>query len=113
MQRKKILFVFRRAPFDGNRPSELLDAAMMAAAFGQEVELAFLDDGVFLFSADPQTMKGQFDELGDSDIDHIWVERDSLVERRLTLPAGPLPLDLLDRSELTRIIAGADAVVSG
>lgn len=113
MRRKKILFVFRRAPFDGNRPSELLDAAMMAAAFGQEVELAFLDDGVFLFCAELPAMKGQFDDLGDCDIDHIWVERESLDQRRLTLPATSLPLDVLDRSDLTRIIAGADAVVSG
>ena len=116
MKRKKILFVFRRPPYHGNRCAELLDAAMMAAGFGQEVELAFLDDGVFLFSADPgampETMTSRLAELEDCDIEHIWVERQSLEERGLQ-PAAPWDLEVVDRTRLAQILAEADAVVSG
>lgn len=115
MRRKKILFVFRQPPFRGSRCAELLDAAMMAAGFGQEVELAFLDDGVFLFATDreamPETMKNRLAELEDCDIGQIWAERQSLEERSLQLTA-PQEVEVLDRLRLAQIMAEADAVVS-
>lgn len=113
MRRKKILFVFRRAPFDGRRCTELLDAAMMAAGFGQEVWLAFLDDGVFLLSADREGMREQLDEFDDCDIEHVWVERQSLEERRLSGIPAPLGAEILERAGLARKMAEADIVVSG
>ena len=47
MRRKSFLFVNRKAPYGAGRAAEALEAALVAASLGQEVHLAYLDDGVF------------------------------------------------------------------
>ena len=88
---KKFLYVNRRAPYGTIYALESLEVVLIAAAFDQDVSLAFLDDGVY------QIMKGQetkgigmknfsptYKALGDYDITKIYVERESLEERGLT-----------------------------
>jgi len=119
MAHKKILFVARKAPYGQSRAPEMLDALMVAAAFDQQVHLAFLDDGVF------QLVKGQsaeaighkpfahaFEELDDYDIEHLWVERESLAERGLSESDLMAAVTLLDRAEMAQAMAEADLVVS-
>ncbi len=119
MRRKTFLFVSRKAPYGAGQAGEALEAALIAASLGQEVHLAYLDDGVF------QLLRGQrpealgtkdftasLVELGEYDIDHVWVERQSLAERGLTEADLLVPATLLDRGEMAEIMAGMDVVVS-
>ncbi|MCU7882034.1 MAG: sulfurtransferase complex subunit TusC [Candidatus Thiodiazotropha sp. (ex Lucinoma aequizonata)] len=89
---KKIMYINRRAPYGTIYAWESLEVVLIGAAFDQDVSLAFVDDGVF------QLLKGQdtvdvemknfsatYKALGDYDVTKLYVEKESLEERGLTL----------------------------
>jgi len=89
---KKFLYVNRKAPYGTIYAWESLEVVLIGAAFDQDCALAFVDDGVF------QLVKGQdtadigmknfsptYSALGDYDINKIYVEKESLEARGLTL----------------------------
>ncbi|MGD8712349.1 MAG: sulfurtransferase complex subunit TusC, partial [Thiohalophilus sp.] len=89
---KNFLYLNRRAPYGTVYAWESLEVVLIGAAFEQDVSLAFVDDGVY------QIMKGQntsdlgiknfsptYAALGDYDIQKIYVEKESLEERGLTV----------------------------
>ncbi|HXP97964.1 MAG TPA: sulfurtransferase complex subunit TusC [Telmatospirillum sp.] len=119
MASKRFLFVNRKAPFGSGQAGEMLDAALIAASFDQHVHLAFLDDGVFqlIKHQRPDTLEQRdfastFLDLAEYDIDHVWVERDSLAERGLTETDLLIPVTLVDRATLSRMMADIDVVIS-
>ncbi len=89
---KKFMYLNRRAPYGTIYAWESLEVVLIGAAFDQDVSLAFLDDGVY------QLVKGQdtkevemknfsptYSALGDYDVTKIYVEKESLEERGLSL----------------------------
>ncbi|MCU7930612.1 MAG: sulfurtransferase complex subunit TusC [Candidatus Thiodiazotropha sp. (ex Codakia rugifera)] len=91
-QIKKFMYINRRAPYGTIYAWESLEVVLIGAAFDQDVSLAFMDDGVF------QLVKGQdtadvemknfsptYKALGDYDVTKLYVEKESLEERGLTL----------------------------
>jgi len=91
-QTKKLLYINRKAPYGSIYALESLEVVLIGAAFEQEVALAFIDDGVY------QICKGQntkgigmknfsptYNALGDYDIKTIYVEKESLDARGLTV----------------------------
>ncbi|PID49535.1 MAG: sulfurtransferase complex subunit TusC [Proteobacteria bacterium] len=91
MAMKKFMYVNRKAPYGTVYALESLEVVLIAAAFEQDVSVAFIDDGVY------QIVKGQkpkeigmknfsavYNALGDYDIHKLYVERESLEERGLT-----------------------------
>lgn len=119
MQPKTILFVSRKPPYGNSRAAELLDAVLITAAFDQEVHLAFLDDGVFQLvkyqQADAVGHKAfaeSFRELGEYDIEHIWVEQESLAERGLSEHDLLIAVSLVSRAEMAQVMAKAAIVMS-
>lgn len=89
---KKFMYMNRKAPYGTIYALESLEVVLIAAAFDQDVSLAFVDDGVY------QLMKGQnteeigmknfsptYSALGDYDIKKIYIETESLQERGLCL----------------------------
>jgi len=94
---KNFLYLNRRAPYGTVYAWESLEVVLIGAAFEQDVSLAFVDDGVY------QIMKGQdtsglgiknfsptYSALGDYDVQKIYVEKESLDARGLSVE------DLLD-----------------
>jgi tRNA 2-thiouridine synthesizing protein C len=89
---KKFMYVNRRAPHGTIYAWESLEVVLIGAAFDQDVSLAFMDDGVY------QLLKGQdtsdiqtknfsptYSALGDYDVTKLYVEKESLEERGLTI----------------------------
>lgn len=89
---KKFMYVNRKAPYGTVYALESLEVVLIGAAFDQDVSLAFVDDGVY------QIMKGQntdgigmknfsatYKALGDYDITKLYVEKESLEARGLTV----------------------------
>ncbi len=89
---KKFLFLNRKAPYGTIYALESLEVVLISAAFEQDVSMAFVDDGVY------QLLKGQstdgigmknfsptYSALGDYDITKLYVEKESLEERGLTV----------------------------
>jgi tRNA 2-thiouridine synthesizing protein C len=92
MSTKKFLYVNRKAPYGTVYALESLEVVLIGAAFEQDVQLLFMDDGVFQI-AKGQDTKGienknfspTYTALGDYDITNIYVSQESMDERGLTL----------------------------
>jgi tRNA 2-thiouridine synthesizing protein C len=131
--KKNFLFVNRKAPYGTIYALESLEVVLIGAAFEQDVSLAFLDDGVF------QLLEGQstsgigmknfsktYKALGDFEVRKLYVERESLEERGLTLEnlmtityedededyAEKPSIRLVDRLEMARLIGESDVILS-
>lgn len=119
MAHKKFLFVNRKAPFGTGYAAEMLEAVLIAAAFDQEVHLVYLDDGVFQLAAgqEPHSLgqkgfaHGLLD-LGEYDIDHVWVEKESLAARGLAERDLAIPVTVIERAALAELMAEMDVIVS-
>lgn len=102
---KKFMYVNRKAPYGTIYAWESLEVVLIGAAFEQDVSMAFIDDGVY------QLVKGQntkelgvknfsptYSALGDYDIKKIYVEKESLEARGLTID-DLMPLKWEDENE--------------
>ena len=130
---KKFMYLNRRAPYGTIYAWESLEVVLIGAAFDQDVSLAFMDDGVY------QLVKGQdtsgvamknfsptYQALGDYDVTKLYVEKESLEERGLTLEdLMPLTYEdedddwaekdsirLVSRAELAEIMEDQDVLFS-
>jgi len=131
--RKRFLYINRRAPYGTIYALESLEVVLIGAAFEQEVSVAFIDDGVYQLMAGQDTagigMKNfskTYRALGDYDVRRLYVERESLAERGFTVEhLMPIIYEdeddnytekpsilLMDRAEMARLIAGQDVVLS-
>ena len=87
---KKFMYLNRKSSYGTVYAIESLEVVLIAAAFEQDVSLAFTDDGVFQIINNQNTdgigMKNfskTFHALGDYDINKIYVSKESLEERGL------------------------------
>ncbi len=130
---KEFMYMNRKSPYGTIYALESLEVVLIAAAFDQDVSLVFADDGVY------QLMKGQnteeigmknfsptYSALGDYDIKKIYIEKESLEERGLSLDdlqdlkyededddwAEKDSIHLVSREELAEVIDQQDVVFS-
>ncbi len=89
---KKFLYVNRKAPYGTVYALESLEVVLIGAAFEQDVSVAFMDDGVYQIAKGQKTdgigMKNfspTYSALGDFEVNKIYVEKESLEARGLTL----------------------------
>jgi tRNA 2-thiouridine synthesizing protein C len=128
---KKMMYVNRKAPYGTIYAWESLEVVLIGAAFEQDVSLAFLDDGVYQLTKGQDTsgigMKNfspTYTALGDYEINKIYVEKESLEERGLTLDdlqhlvwedededyAEKDSIRLVTRAELAEVLADQDVL---
>tara|TARA_B100000674_G_scaffold112871_1_gene84204 strand:+ start:35 stop:451 length:417 start_codon:yes stop_codon:yes gene_type:complete len=130
---KKFMYVNRKSPYGTIYALESLEVVLITAAFDQDVSLTFTDDGVY------QLMKGQqtegigmknfsstYSALGDYEINKIFIDKESLEERGLSLSdlqelvwedededyAEKSSINLVSRAELSEIMNNQDVVLS-
>jgi len=89
---KKFLYVNRKAPYGTIYAWESLEVVLIGAAFEQDVNLLFMDDGVFQLTkgqdtngADMKNFSPTYSALGDYEVTKIYIDKQSLEERGLTL----------------------------
>ncbi len=130
---KKFCYINRKAPYGTIYALESLEVVLIAAAFDQDISLVFADDGVYQLTKNQDTdgvgMKNfskTYTALGDYDIKKIYVEKESLEERGLTVDdlqelkyededddwAEKDSLFVVGREELTNIIDEQEVVLS-
>ena len=128
---KKFMYINRKAPYGTIYAWESLEVVLIGAAFEQDVSLAFLDDGVFQLTKGQDTkgigMKNfspTYAALGDYGVTKIYVEKESLEERGLTIDdlqhlvwedededwAEKDSIRLVSRSELADVLATQDVL---
>jgi tRNA 2-thiouridine synthesizing protein C len=125
------MYVNRKAPYGTIYAWEALEVVLIGAAFEQDVSLAFMDDGVYQLTKGQDTsdigMKNfspTYSALGDYEITKIYVEKESLEERGLSLDdlqhlvwedededwAEKDSIRLVSRAELADVLAGQDVL---
>lgn len=130
---KKFMFVNTKAPYGTVYALESLEVVLISAAFDQDVSLVFCDDGVFQISNNQVTeasgmknFSNAYKALGDYDINKLYVEKESLEERGLTLDnimdltyededddwAEKPSIKLVSRAELADLMDEQDVVIS-
>ena len=130
---KKFMYMNTKAPYGTVYALESLEVVLIGAAFEQDVSLAFIGDGVYQLAKGQDTqgigMKNfspTYAALGDYDVNKIYVEKESLEERGLTLDdlqhlvwedededwAEKDSIRLVSRSELADVIDDQDVVLS-
>ena len=89
---KKFMYLNRRAPYGTIYAWESLEVVLIGAAFDQDVSLAFLDDGVYQLvegqdtsDSDMKNFSSTYKALGDYEVTKLYVEKESLEERGLSL----------------------------
>mgnify|MGYP000290713020 CR=1 FL=1 len=133
MSVKKFMYINRKAPYGTIYALESLEVVLIGAAFDQDVSLAFIGDGVYQLTKGQNTEAiGQknfsptYSALGDYDVNKIYVEKESLEERGLSVEdLMPLTYEdedddwaekdsirLLSRAELADIMEEQDILFS-
>lgn len=116
---KKFLYINRKAPYGTIYALESLEVVLIAAAFDQDVSLAFLDDGVY------QIVKGQhtkpidvknfsptYRALEGYDIEKLFVEKESMEARGLKEEDFIVPVKVIGTQEMTDLMQSQDVVLS-
>jgi tRNA 2-thiouridine synthesizing protein C len=130
---KKFMYMNTKAPYGTIYALESLEVVLIGAAFEQDVSLAFIGDGVYQLTKNQDTqgigMKNfspTNSALGDYDVNKLYVEKESLEERGLSLDdlqhlvwedededwAEKDSIRLISRSELADVIDDQDVVLS-
>jgi tRNA 2-thiouridine synthesizing protein C len=128
---KKFMYVNRKAPYGTIYAWESLEVVLIGAAFEQDVSLAFIDDGVYQLTKGQDTngvgmknFSATYAALGDYEVNKIYVEKESLEERGLTLDdlqhlvwedededwAEKDSIRLVSRAELAEVFADQDVL---
>ena len=88
---KKFMYLNRRAPYGTIYAWESLEVVLIGAAFDQEVNLMFVDDGVCQLVKSQDTagigmknLSPTYSTLCDYEVQNIFVDADSLAARGLT-----------------------------
>ena len=116
---KRFMIVNRRAPHGTVYALEVLEMVLISAMFDQDVHVVFLDDGVW------QLRRGQtpgvlemkdfsktYRALEGYGVEKIYVERESLAERGLAEENLVIPVDIIARADMARLMDGMDVVLS-
>ncbi len=116
---KKFLYVNRKAPYGTIYALESLEVVLIAAAFEQDVSLAFIDDGVY------EIVKGQdtkgtemknfsptYRALEGYDVEKLYVEKESMEARGLTEKDFLVPVQVLTVGEMADLMESQDVVLT-
>jgi tRNA 2-thiouridine synthesizing protein C len=118
-QIKKFMYVNRKAPHGTIYALESLEVVLIAAAFDQDVSLSFMDDGVYQLKKGCNTkgievknFQPTYRALDDYDINKLYVEQEALEARGLTAEDMCVPVEVLTRAEIGKLMESQDIVLS-
>lgn len=116
---KKFMYVNRKAPYGTIYALESLEVVLIAAAFDQDVSLAFVDDGVYQVAKgqDPKgigmkNFSSTYRALDDYDINKLYVEKESMEARGLTDKDFLVPVEIKTAAEITALMEQQDVILS-
>ena len=116
---KKFAFVKRKAPYGTIYALESLEVVLISAAFDQDVSLVFADDGVFELKKGQATkavgMKNfspTYRALEGYDIEKLFVEKESMEARGLTVDDLVVPVEVLTSVEMATLLDEQDVILS-
>lgn len=119
---KKFMYLNRKAPYGTIYALESLEVVLIGAAFEQEVNLVFIDDGVYQLKKNQSTSVSSgigvkdfsktYRALEDYDIDKLYVDQDSMAARGLTEDDFIVPVQVLNSAQLGELMKQQDVIYS-
>jgi tRNA 2-thiouridine synthesizing protein C len=116
---KRFMIVNRRAPHGTVYALEVLEMVLISAMFDQDVHVAFLDDGVWQLrrgqapgALEMKDFSKTYRALEGYGVDKIYVERESLAERGLSEEALVIPVEVIARADMARLMDAMDVVLT-
>lgn len=113
---KNFLFVLRKPSYNGIYVQEMFDIILTTAAFEQNVSILLLDDAVFHLKTGQNAKKNvatMFELLETMDIQDIFVEHESLLQRGLTPQMLTQEVKMTARATICEFMAQFDTVFAG
>ncbi len=118
-RRKKLLFVARSPPYGRDRARALLDMALAASVYEQDIELLFLGDGVYQLlpgqdgaPIGAKTLGNAMEALALYGIGRPRVEAAALAERGLRADQLVIAAEPLDAGGIRDLFGQSDMVFS-
>ncbi len=118
-KRKKLLLIVRHSPYGSGLARASLDLALAAAAFDQDLNLLFMDDGVWQLLPGQNTTELGYKSVQKTlasmplyDIDRFYVEASSLCSRQLLVEQLSGQIELIETAAIGQFIASHDQIVS-
>ncbi len=112
------MHVMRHAPHGTIYTYEGLEMILIMAAYEQDLSVAFIGDGVFALKKNQDTaaigIKGfsrTFMALDGYDVEKLYVDRDSLVERGLSEEDLVVDVEVLSSADIGKIMNDQDVVI--
>jgi len=116
---KSFLIVNRKAPYGSAFAKEALDVGLIAAAFGQQLAMLFMDDGVYqlLKQQDPKDINQKNSSqtlpmLELYDVKDIYVEAASLQVRNLQTEDLLIPVQVIDSHAAAKLMDQQDILLN-
>lgn len=116
---KRCLFINRSTPHGSSKAQEALDMAFALAAFEHRVSLVFMDDGVLQLIRDQDTTEinvkhfaPTFRAWKDYGIEHIYVEKESLLARGFRATDLLMQTEMIDTTTLTELIDNHEFILN-
>ena len=116
---KKFMYINRRAPYGTIYALEGLEVALIGAAFEQDVSMVFVDDGVYQLKMGQDTgdsgMKNfslTYRALEMYEVEKLYVEKESLEQRGLTVGDLLVPVKVLDSTQLSSLMTEQDVLLN-
>jgi tRNA 2-thiouridine synthesizing protein C len=104
---EKLMIVFRKAPYGSIYPFEGLENVLIMGAYDQDVSIIFMDDGVYALKDNMDTtaigiknFSPTFRAIEAYDIEKLYIDKDSLEARGLTLDDLVIEPKVIDASEV-------------
>ena len=119
MNPKNLLFVIRHTPYGSFPGKEVIDALLACSAYGQNIAVLFLNDGVFHLSRQQQAEKIEqksvekmLSALEIYDVTDIYACEESMALRNVKLETGQQLVTPLDRAKINALMLKQDKLLS-
>jgi tRNA 2-thiouridine synthesizing protein C len=114
----KIMFVFRKPPHGSIYAYEGLEAVLIMGAYEQDISLVFIDDGVYAIKKGQDTSElgvkefsVTFRALEGYDIEKLYVDRESMESRGLTVDDFIVEPEVLTTQEIAKLMQEQDVLL--
>ena len=114
---KKLMYINRRSPYGSVYALESLEVVLVGAAFDQEVSVVFMDDGVYQLKKGQNTVaigvknfSPAYRALEMYDVENLYVEKESMDARGLTIEDLLVPVEVLSARELGELMDTQDVL---
>jgi len=112
------MFIMRKAPYGTIYPFEGLESVLIMGAYEQDISLLFIDDGVYTLRKGMDTsalgiknFSPTFKALEGYDINKLYIDKDSLDIRGMTLDDLVVQPELVDEEMIPELIEEQDVVI--